>query len=974
MCRVVDNGRFTPLCGIRIMLRSLLPVLIVLSAIPSVGSDVTFESHVRPILKAHCFQCHGEAEEKQGGLDLRLRRFIAAGGESGPAIVENTPAESYLVERVRSGEMPPGDGKRLSEADIQTLEAWIKSGAKTAREEPAEIGDGPLFTEEERNYWAFQPVRRPAIPNLPDTSRVRTPIDAFLLTEMQDGESLSADADRFRLVRRASFDLVGLPPTPAAVAAFVENDSPDAWGRLVDQLLASPAYGERWGRHWLDVAGYADSEGYTDEDRVRSHAFRYRDYVIRAFNSDKPFDEFIREQLAGDEMVPLPHKNMSPDSIEKLTATGFLRMAPDGTGSGGIDQSVARNQVIADTMQIVGTSILGLTVNCAQCHDHRYDPIPTVDYYRMRAIFEPAFNWKKWRTPSTRQISLYTDIDIALAKKIEAEAVVVDQERQKQADKYITRTLEEELLLVPEEKREPLRKAYRTVSKERNDDQKALLKEYPSVASISVGSLYLYDRRRDERARKLDADRIVKEKKFVAETLQRELGKVSPELKAEVAAALKTATDKRDDAQQALLAKYPGVLVTAAKLSKFNPEAAAELQTDVETANELRSSKAAVDLKSYADRAAEIRSTKPKEGFLRSLNEVASTVPDTFVFYRGDHEQPKDKVLPGALSILNQGPKIDANDSSLPGTGRRLAYAKHLTNGEHPLVARVIVNRIWMHHFGRGLVDSPGDFGVLGQRPTHPDLLDWLASEFVDNDWSIKHLHRLMMTSTVYRQSSMSKSRLASDSQPSFYSAFPVRRLESEIIRDTVLAVTNQLNSKLYGEAVPVMEDGVGRVVIGKENLDGERKPTKKIDLAGEEFRRSVYVQARRSRTLSMFETFDAPTMNPNCDRRSFSTVTPQSLLMMNSDFSIEHSNKLAQRVIDDVGEDVPLQIALAWQLTFAKPASEEELAEASNFVYAQRTLIAKADQKLKAEDAAREALGVFCQALLSSSRFFYID
>ena len=243
MCRVVDNGRFTPLCGIRIMLRSLLPVLIVLSAIPSVGSDVTFESHVRPILKAHCFQCHGEAEEKQGGLDLRLRRFIAAGGESGPAIVENTPAESYLVERVRSGEMPPGDGKRLSEADIQTLEAWIKSGAKTAREEPAEIGDGPLFTEEERNYWAFQPVRRPAIPNLPDTSRVRTPIDAFLLTEMQDGESLSADADRFRLVRRASFDLVGLPPTPAAVAAFVENDSPDAWGRLVDQLLASPAYG-----------------------------------------------------------------------------------------------------------------------------------------------------------------------------------------------------------------------------------------------------------------------------------------------------------------------------------------------------------------------------------------------------------------------------------------------------------------------------------------------------------------------------------------------------------------------------------------------------------------------------------------------------------------------------------------------------------------------------------------------------------
>ena len=961
--------------GARPMLRFLLILLIIFWTKPSVADDVMFETHVRPILKAHCFQCHGEAGEKQGGLDLRLRRFIATGGESGPAFVENDPSESYLLERVLSGEMPPGDDKQLSKADIRILEEWIKSGAKTARKEPTEIGDGPLFTEEERNYWAFQPVRRPSIPKLSDVSLVRTPIDAFLLAEMRSGETFANDAGRFRLVRRAWFDLAGLPPSPEAVAEFAADQSPDAWERLVDRLLASPAYGERWGRHWLDVAGYADSEGYTDEDRVRSHAFRYRDYVIRAFNSDKPFDEFIREQLAGDEMVPLPHKNMTPDAIEKLTATGFLRMAPDGTASGGIDQSVARNQVIADTMQIVGTSLLGLTVNCAQCHDHRYDPIPTVDYYRLRAIFEPGLDWKNWRTPPARQISLYTDADIELAKKIEAEAVAVEQERQKKADGYITRTLEEELLLVPEEKREALRIAYRTVVKEQNDDQKALLKEYPSVASISVGSLYLYDRRRDERARKLDTDRVAKEKTFLAETLQRELDKVPADQRAEVDAALNTAADKRDDSQKALLAKHAGVLVTAATLAKFNPEAAAELQRDIDTAKELRSSKAAVDLESYADRAAEIRSTKPEEGFVRSLTEVANTVPATFVFYRGDHEQPKDKVQPGDLSILGDGPKIDENDPSLPSTGRRLAFAKHLTNGKHPLVARVIANRIWMHHFGRGLVDSPGDFGVLGQRPTHPELLDWLASEFVDNGWSVKHLHRLIMTSTVYQQSSVSSSPVANaDSQPSFYSTFPVRRLESEVLRDAVLAVTGRLNSKLYGEAVPVMEDGVGRVVIGQENLDGERKPTKTIDLAGEEFRRSVYVQVRRSRTLSMFETFDAPTMSPNCDRRSFSTVTPQSLLMMNSDFAVEHSSKLAQRVIDDVGEDVPLQVALAWQLVFAKAPSKEERTEATDFVHSQRTLVAESDEKLKAEETAREALGVFCQALLSSSRFLYVD
>lgn len=957
------------------MLRYLLILLIVLSTRPSVSADVTFESDVRPILKAHCFQCHGEAGEKQGGLDLRLRRFMAAGGESGPAFVENTPAESYLIERVRSGEMPPGDDKQLSEADIQTLEAWIKSGAKTVREEPTEIGNEPLFTDEERKYWAFQTVERPAIPKLADNIRVRTPIDAFLLTDMRDHESFAPTADRFRLVRRAWFDLAGLPPTPAAVAAFVDDESPDAWTRLIDQLLASPAYGERWGRHWLDVAGYADSEGYTDEDRVRSHAFRYRDYVIRSFNSDKPFDEFIHEQLAGDEMVPLPHKNMTPDAIEKLTATGFLRMAPDGTASGGIDQSVARNQVIADTMQIVGTSLLGLTVNCAQCHDHRYDPIPQVDYYRMRAIFEPALDWKKWRTPPVRQISLYTDSDISLAKKIEAEAVVVELERQKKADGYITRTLEEELLLVPEEKRDPLRTAYRTVAKERNDEQKALLKEYPSVASISVGSLYLFDRRRDVRASKLDSDRIGKEKQFVAATAKAELEKVASDDRAAVEVAINTAADKRNDAQTALLKKYQGVMVTSRTLAQFNPTAAAELEKDRQAAAELRSSKAAVDLKSYADRAAEIRATKPSEGFLRSLTEVAGTVPATFVFYRGDHEQPKDKVLPGDLSILGAGPDIVDNDPLLATTGRRLAFAKHLTSGDHPLVARVIVNRIWMHHFGRGLVDSPGDFGVLGQRPTHPMLLDWLASEFVESGWSVKHLQRLIMTSTVYQQSSIKSSSVEDEqSQPLFYSSYPVRRLESEVLRDAVLSVTGRLNSKLYGEAVPVMEDGVGRIVIGKENLDGERKPTKEISLDGEEFRRSVYVQVRRSRTLSMFETFDAPAMSPNCNRRSFSTVTPQSLLMMNSDFAVEHSNQLAQRVTDSVGQDVSLQIAFAWRLVFAKPPSEEELTEAVDFVYSQRSLITDADAKLKTEDAAREALGVFCQALLSSSRFLYVD
>ncbi len=948
-------------------------VLVVLFVSPAalIADGLAFEAHVRPILKVHCFQCHGEAGEKEGGLDLRLRRFIVRGGESGPAVVPDSVEKSLLLKRVRSGEMPPGDDKRVSDDEIQILEAWIKAGALTAREEPDEIGDGPIFTEEERSYWAFQPVVRPDVPSPASSDRVRTSIDAFLLDA--DGMSgFAPDADTHRLVRRAWFDLAGLPPTPDAVAEFVADASPNAWDRLIDRLLASPHYGERWGRHWLDVAGYADSEGFTDEDRVRPHAFRYRDYVTRSFNADKPFDEFIQEQLAGDEMVPLPHRNLTPDAIEKLTATGFLRMAPDGTASGGIDQAVARNQVMADTLQIVGTSLLGLTVNCAQCHDHRYDPIPQSDYYRLRAIFEPGLDWKNWRTPPARQVSLYTDADRDRAKQIEADAVVVEQERQKKADGYITRTLEEELLLVPEGVREALRTAYRTEAAKRNDEQKAMLKEHPSVASISVGSLYLYDRRRDERARKLDAERPAKEKRLVAETAKRELDKVPDDERAAVEAALKTQVEQRSEVQTALLQKYPGVLVTSTTLSQFNAEAAAELEGDRKTAQELRESKAAVDLKRYADRAAEIRARKPKEGFVRCLTEVPGTVPATFLFYRGDPEQPKQQVHPGDLTILGSESQISDQNLGLVTTGRRLTFAQHLTSGRHPLVARVIANRIWMHHFGRGLVASPGDFGVLGDRPTHPRLLDWLASELVASGWSVKQLHRLIMASTVYQQSSGPVAE--SDPDNRLYSRFPIQRLEAEVIRDAILAVTGRLNEKLYGEAVPVMEDEVGQIIIGRENLDGERKPTKMISLEGEEFRRSMYIQVRRTRTLSMFDTFDAPSLSPNCDRRSVSTVTPQSLLMMNSDFAVEYSGALADRVMHDAGSDDRDRVTLAWQLAFAEQPATQDAAEAVKFITIQRDLIGKLDPNLKPDEFNREALAVFCQTLMSSNRLLYVD
>jgi len=941
------------------------------------AKDLTYERDVRPIFKANCFHCHGEEGPPEAGLDLRLRRLIVAGGDSGPAIVPEKGEESLLLERIRSGEMPPGK-KKLSAEEIDVIAKWIDAGAKTAQPEPEQIGNEPLFTAEEIGFWSFQPIVRPAVPSVQHQELVRTPIDAFILQKLEDRQlSFSEEADRRTLIRRASFDLTGLPPTPEEIAEFVNDSRPDAYERLIDRLLESPHYGERWGRHWLDVAGYADSEGYSEADTVRDSAWRYRDYVIRSLNGNKPWDQFIIEQLAGDELVPPPYKNLTPEQQDLLAATGFLRMAPDGTGDRTVDQDVARNQVVADTVDIVSTAFLGLTVACAQCHSHRYDPITHEDYHRMRALFEPAYDWKKWRVPAARKISLYTDEDRAVAQRINAEAAKVDQERLAKAQEYIDRTLEEELELVAEELREPLRTAFKTAVKERTPEQVELLKKYPSVQNISVGSLYLYDRRRDEKARKIDLERKKKEEVFVKETAARELEKVPEEQRESVKIALATAAAQRTPEQKALLKEYPGVLVTAATLKQFNPEAAAELQKDLDAAAHLRATKAQDNLKRYEERAAAIRATIPKEGFLRALTEVPGHAPVTYLFFRGDHQQPKDPIPPGELSVINHHVPVEipVDDPNLPTTGRRLAYARHLTSGKHPLTARVLVNRFWLHHFGRGIVNSPGDFGYLGERPTHPELLDWLASEFMETGWDLKRLHKLIMTSTVYRQTSRRRDDLDNvDPDNHLYARMSIRRMEAEVLRDAMLAVGGTITSKLYGEPVPVMEDEVGQIVLGKENLDGERKPIKGESLGSEEFRRSIYVQVRRTRVLGMLETFDSPPMDPNCEMRSYSTVTPQSLMFMNNQFVIESAGRFAERVLKETPAEPAAWISRAWELAFGREPSAADVAAAANYLEIQRTAVKEKDPKLDDAAVQQRALATLCQALLSANAFSYID
>ncbi len=853
-----------------------------------------FETAVRPILKARCFHCHGEEEKPKGGLDVRLVKFIAKGGESGSALSPGKSAMSLLWQRIESGEMPP-TGKPLSDKEKATIKNWIDQGAKTARPEPETIGTESHWSDEERGYWAFQPVKRPPLAVVKQAEFVQSPIDAFLLSALeQRGLTFSPSADAQTLARRLSFDLHGLPPSPEFVEQFANDRATDgaaAYERLVDELLAMPAYGERWARHWLDVAGYADSDGYTENDHVRQWAYRYRDYVIRSLNDDKPYSQFVIEQLAGDELLTPPFKSLTGEDADRLTATGFLRTAPDGTGEGGVDQNVARNDVIAETIKIVSSSLLGMTVGCAQCHDHRYDPISQKDYYRFRAIFEPALDWKQWQAKGARQINMWSAAEIEAANKVDAELRDIEKQRLEELDGIVNGVFEKEVEKLPSEQQAIAREARKTAADKRTPEQLQLIKAHPSL-NVDRGSVYLY---------------------------------------------------------------VPG------RLKDFN--------------------------KKWEETTTQTKAKRPPESFVAAFFEPLGHKPPTHVFFRGEFNQPRETVTPSDLSVLPITGAIADDDPAIPTTGRRLAFARLLTSGQHPLVARVIVNRVWMHHFGRGLVPSAGDFGLLGERPSHAALLDWLADEFVRSGWQLKSLHRLIVTSTAYQQRSQivdGSPAAQADPDNRLLWRMPVRRLESEAIRDALLAVTGLRRTEMYGPASVVNPDDVGQIIVGKATRDGNGILVAKLEDSPDQLRRSIYVQVRRSMPLGMLEPFDIASVVPNCDRRSTSTVAPQALLMMNNEVVLRMSEKFAARVHADVGDDVATQARRAWLLAFGQAASEAEVASAAALLTAQRThfeQVAAASAGKPATPNApavlppnQQALATLCQALISSNRFLYVD
>ncbi|WP_152051477.1 PSD1 and planctomycete cytochrome C domain-containing protein [Tautonia marina] len=854
---------------------------------PSDPNALSFERDVRPILKEHCFHCHGEEPKLKSGLDLRFVQTMLDGGLTGEAIVPGDRDGSFLWHRIDADEMPPGDAK-LSAEQKATIAAWIDAGAPTLRPEPEEIPPPGemVLTQEDAGFWSFQPIQRPDVPEVEnDASLVRTPIDAFLLDRLQaEGLSFGPEADRATFIRRASMDLLGLPPTPEEVAAFLADDAPDAVERLIDRLLESPHYGERWARHWMDVAGYADSDGYTLADPVRPWAYRYRDYLIRAFNADRPWDELIVEQLAGDELVAPPYEQLGPEDLDRLIATGFLRMAPDGTADREVDPVVARNDAVAETIKVVSTAFLGLTVGCAQCHSHRYDPISHEDYFRFRALFEPALDVSDWKLPNARLISLWTDADREQAKAAAEALAQVNKERAEAINDLVNRILEKELEAAPEELRQPLREARDLKPADRSEEQVELLRTYPRV------------------------------------------------------------------------------LVTSGNVSLYDAKAYNAITAD------------------FAKRTAAVEPKRPADNYVHALTEVPGKVPTTHLFLRGDPNQPAEEVDPGELTILTVAtgsPDIPIDDPNLPTTGRRLAYARHLTSGEHPLVARVLANRVWMHHFGRGLVASTGDFGFLGDRPSHPELLDWLADDFMQGGWTLKRLHRMIMTSTAYRQVSTRRPELdAIDPENVLVGRQNVRRLEAETVRDAILATSGALNPEAFGPPVPVAPDEAGRIIVGKDNRDSAGRPSNADQSLGNAARRrTLYVQIRRTMPLGLTESFDPPDLSPSCPQRDSSTVAPQSLMLMNNPFVLEHSETMADRVMASAGNDATARVRLAWQLAFAREPDAEQVAGALDYLDRQRATLA---EQVKADapdaDPDRLALASFCHALLCSNGFLYVD
>ena len=855
------------------------------------SSSPLFERDVVPILMAHCYKCHG-LEARKADLDLRSVGLMLRGSENGPVIVKETPDDSPLYERIADGSMPPEGELRLTADEITVIRRWLEAGAPAEESsEPLEDSQALLVTDKDREFWAFQPPDRPAVPAVMSRDRLRTPIDALVLARLE-GKSLeySPDADRQTLVRRLYLDLIGLPPSPEDVNAFRRDDAPAAYERLVDRLLDSPSFGERWGRHWLDAVGYADTIG-DDTDaaitKVAKGKWRFRDYVIRVFNDDVPYDRFLTEQFAGDESFDWRRADsFTPAQQNLLIATGFLRMAADETLQGELNTADIRHAILQETTETALNSVLALTIGCARCHSHKFDPIPQEDYYRLLSIFTPAFNPQSWLQPAARELPN------------------VPPSRKKQIDEH-------------------------------NSKLNGMITDCQS---------------------QLNAIRQPYEDRLLSEKLA---GLEEPD-RSECRAALKAAPDQRTDRQKQLVAKF------GEKLKVTTQEIAAALSEEMR-----------VQVAVILDEMAKLGAKKQSWQTIQAVYDVGEP-PASFLLRRGNHERPGQEVTPGLLRVLCRNESEASLIAAEPNegtSGRRLALARWLTDRTSPaggLVARVFVNRVWQQLFGQGIVTTSENFGSSGSSPTHPELLDWMAVEFMQNEWRVKPFLRLLVTSTVYRQVSTYPEAVRADSTAARAAVIDpenemlwrmrLRPLEAETVRDSILTVSGALDRRPGGPPIIHEPDSNGLVRVKKESLT---TPTS-------QWRRSVYLLCRRRYHLSLMETFDMPEVVGTCMRRTHAPVVAQSLTMLNDPFLTEQSQLFAARVAAEIATGRRTdQIKHAFEIGLGRPARDAEMRWSEELL--EQQTVRYAGQSESTEDTKQRALQHLCSILLNTSEFLYI-
>ena len=857
------------------------------------GVPTVTQQEVIPLMLLHCTACHGQRIQ-EAGLDLRTKAAMLKGGKSGPAIVPGKPEESLIVQRIRAREMPPSEReveaslRPMSARGLEQLVRWISLGAPevNGNNRDEENGSDPLVSEEDRRFWSFQPPKA-TVPPMPDSagpSRLRNPVDAFIAARLQEkGLRLSPEADRLTLIRRASFDLTGLPPEPEEVRRFLADPDPAAYEALIERLLDSPRYGERWGRHWLDLVGYSD----------RRHAWRYRDYVIRSLNVGKPYDRFLLEQLAGDELVDLSGQPvLTREAMDNLIATGFLRMVNDVTGNRLTNFVSHRIQVISEQIQIFSSSLLGLTVGCARCHNHKFDPIPQRDYYRLAALFKGAFDEHDWLPP----------------------AITDDPNRP----------------MLAKETRElpfftPMANPFRL------HEESARRQSHNGRINGEIESL--------QAALKQKAKPV--EERFI----NLRLAELPEELRPDLREMLDTPPEDRTPAQKALAGKYEqGLKIRFSDLE--------DIDADYRKASEETAGKVRL-----------LRAKLRPEPLIRALWDRGSPSP-TYILRRGDPMSPGRWVEPGVPAVLTPGRSPLAITPPWDGaqkTGRRLALARWLVGPDHPLTARVMVNRIWKHHFGRGIVSTLGNFGRTGARPTHPELLDWLALELIRQDWSLKAMHRLIMTSATYRQSSrVTPLHERLDPENLRLSRMPLRRMDAEVLRDTLLLISDRLDQR---------PGGLPDLVLQRKDGLATALPT----LGG--WRRSIYIAQQTSHRMgasnpTILDTFDFPEMTPNCLERVESTVVPQALHLLNDPTVRELADSLAERVQGEAGSDPARRIEQAYWMVLNRPPTSEEQSVSRQAL----ATLEESAENTGERDVAEQTLAKFCHTLLNSAGFLYID